>query len=113
MPAAAPDHRAWRRTETGVLIRVRLTPKGGSDCIDGLTTTPDGPALKARVRAVPEDGAANAAVAALVADWLGLAKRDVALAGGHKSRSKLLAVAGDPTAIEARLLVATVGLEMK
>ena len=113
MPAPVPDHRPWRRNETGVLLRVRLTPKGGSDCIDGLTTTPDGPALKARVRAVPEDGAANAAVAALVADWLGLAKRDVALAGGHKSRSKLLAIAGDPAAIEARLLAALANLKAK
>ena len=105
------DQLAWRQTGTGVLLRVQLTPKGGSDCIDAITSSPAGPALKARVRTAPQDGAANAALTALVADWLGIAKRDVTLAGGHKSRSKLLEITGDPAAIAARLLAATASLE--
>lgn len=103
--------RPWRRDKQGLLLRVRLTPKGGRDDVDGLTTTPDGPALKARVRAAPEDGEANAALAALVARWLGLAKGDVAMASGHKSRTKQLSIAGDPVAIEARLAAAIEALE--
>lgn len=89
-----------------MLLRVRLTPKGGRDSIDGVTASPEGPALKARVRAAPEGGEANAAIVECLADWLGVPKRDVALAGGHKSRSKLLSVAGDPAILEARLKAA-------
>ena len=60
-----------------------------------------------RARAAPEDGAANAALEALIAKWLGLARRDVALAAGHKSRIQQLAISGDPDALEARLLAAS------
>ena len=43
----------------GLTLHVRLTPKGGRDAIDGIETLSDGKAvLKARVRAVPEDGEA-------------------------------------------------------
>ena len=94
----------WRHAAHGLVLRVRLTPKGGRDAIDGVTATPDGPALAARVRAAPEDGAANAALEALVADWLDLAKRDVSLCAGHKTRTKLLAIAGSPVPIAARLV---------
>ncbi len=43
----------------------------------------------------PEDGKANAALLALVADWLGVPKSKVALASGQKSRVKSVAVGGD------------------
>ena len=76
-------------------IRFRLTPKGGRDAVEGLTDTADGPAIKARVRAAPEDGEANAALCTLVAKWIGVAKQDVTLLSGHKSRLKTVAVAGD------------------
>lgn len=86
-----------------MLVRVRLTPKSSADRIDGIEETADGPALKARVRAVPEDGKANTAVARLVAEWLGLPKSAVAVTGGLKSRVKTLTVSGDPAQIERAL----------
>lgn len=101
--AAAPDDTPWRIVGGAVQVQVRLTPKGGRDAVDGLTTSPEGPALKARVRAAPEDNAANTALATLVAGWLGLPKRDVTLAGGHKSRTKTVAIAGEPADIVRRL----------
>lgn len=101
----------WRADGGRVLLRVRLTPKGGRDAIDGLTAAPEGPALKARVRAAPEDGAANAALTACVADWLGVPKRDVAIASGHKSRTKVIAIEGGMTDIEARLAAAVAAIE--
>lgn len=104
MPAAA--RHPWRRYPDRIVMRVRVTPKGGRDSIDGLTPTPDGPAVKARVRAAPEDCAANAAVAALIAAWLGVAKRDVAIVSGHTSRVKAIAISGDPALIEQRLAAA-------
>ncbi|MGE0630605.1 MAG: DUF167 family protein [Hyphomicrobiaceae bacterium] len=97
------SERVWWQQDERIAIRVRLTPKGGRDAMDGLTTTSDGPALKARVRAVPEDGAANAALETLLAGWLGCAKRDVAVAAGHKSRIKTVLISGPPAQTAARL----------
>jgi uncharacterized protein (TIGR00251 family) len=49
--------------------------------------------LRVRIAAAPEDGRANAELAAFVAKSLGCPKRDVAiLHGGEKSRLKTLAV---------------------
>ncbi len=81
--------------EGGVRLRVRLTPRSARSGIDGVTPTADGAALKARVRAVPEDGKANAALEALIADWLGLARSTVAVVSGHTSRVKIISIAGN------------------
>lgn len=91
----------WRIVQGGLAVRVRLTPKASRDAVEGVEVTADGPALKARVRAVPEDGAANAAVERLVATWLGVPKSSVALTAGGKSRVKTLTVAGDGAALAA------------
>lgn len=101
---AAGEERPWRAGAGCVIVRIRLTPKSSKDAIDGLETTPEGPALKARVRAVPEDGKANAAVARLVAEWLGLPKSSAEVSAGAKSRVKSVTVRGDDTAQLQRLL---------
>jgi uncharacterized protein len=93
----------WRPTAGGVSLRVRLTPKSSRDAIEGVTATADGPVLKARVRAVPEDGDANAALERLVADWLGVPRNTVTLSAGGKSRVKTLVVIGDPPTLVAKL----------
>lgn len=95
-PAEAP----WRVERGTVIVRFRLTPRGGKDAVDGLTKAADGPAFKARVRAVPEDGAANAALLELVARWLDVRVGDVTLVAGHKSRVKSVSVQADPALIE-------------
>ncbi|MGE3645215.1 MAG: DUF167 family protein [Beijerinckiaceae bacterium] len=91
--------------ENGIALSVRLTPKGGRDAIDGLTDTPAGPALKARVSVPPEDGKANAALEKLVANWLDEPRSNVRVAAGNKSRNKTLHIAGDPAALQARIAV--------
>jgi hypothetical protein len=83
------------------MLAVRVSPKAARDGIDGLTDTAQGPALKVRVRAVPEGGEANAAVAAVVACWLGVPGARVAVARGHKSRVKMLEIGGEPRTLEA------------
>ena len=92
-------------------MRFRLTPKSSKDAIDGLETTADGPAFKARVRAVPEDGAANAALEKLVAGWLEVPKSTVRLVSGGKSRVKSIAVEGEAGTIESRLAARFVALK--
>ena len=94
----------FRVVEGGVELHVRLTPRGGADAFGGVETTADGRAhLKARVRAVPEKGAANVALAKLVAEWLDVPRRDVTLATGATARLKTLRVAGDPAILAGRL----------
>jgi uncharacterized protein YggU (UPF0235/DUF167 family) len=85
-------------------VSVRLTPKGGRDAVEGLAALSDGSeVVKARVRAAPEDGAANAALAALLAKTLGVGKSAVTLRSGHSARVKVLDIAGDGAALAARL----------
>lgn len=85
-------------------FRVRLTPKGGRDAIEGWWTDGAGrPALKARVAAPPEDGKANNALIGLLARALDVRKSDVRIASGAASRVKMIEVDGDETLIAARL----------
>jgi uncharacterized protein YggU (UPF0235/DUF167 family) len=85
-------------------VTVRVTPRAGRDAIDGPGEDADGrPLLKLRVRAVPEDGKANAAVEALLARTLGISKRQVAVVSGGKSRIKRVELADLDEGAAARL----------
>ena len=87
----------FRETAEGVAISIRLTPRSSSDAIEGVEETADGRThLKARVRAVPEDGKANKALEKLLAKALGLPPRDVSVTSGATSRLKTVSVAGRP-----------------
>jgi len=99
----AAGDQPWIATADGLRVRVRLTPKSSRDEISGLEATAEGPALKARVRAVPEDGKANAAITEVLAKWLGAPKSSVTLAAGAKSRIKTLHVAGVPEDLATRI----------
>jgi uncharacterized protein (TIGR00251 family) len=67
-----------------------------------------GAGWKVRVSAPPEDGRANAAVVALVAETLALPRAAVTVVSGHGSRDKLLDVAGiGPEETERRLAQAS------
>ena len=86
-------------------FRVRLTPKGGRDRIEGWWTDSAGQAaLKARVAAPPEDGKANTALINLLARVLEVKKADVRIASGETSRLKTIEVDGDEKLLSARLL---------
>ena len=95
--------RPWRAVGDGVRLTVRLTPKSSADAIGAVVEGPEGPHLHVKVCALPADGAANAALQSLVAKWIGLAQRDVSLAGGGKSRLKTLHLSGDPAELDERL----------
>lgn len=94
----------WSATSGGLVVHVRLTPKGGRDAIDGVETMSDGRSvLKVRVRAAPSEGEANAALCKLIAKLLHVPARDVTLAAGATSRVKRLEIAGDGAALMTRL----------
>ncbi len=95
----------------GVSVAVRLTPRGRADRIEGVVHLADGtPVLKASVGAPPEDGRANEALLRLLATEWGLARRDLTVVAGLKSRNKSVHVAGDPAALLARLGAAIAAL---
>jgi uncharacterized protein YggU (UPF0235/DUF167 family) len=74
-------------------LRVRLTPSGGADRIDGRAADEIGPFLKARVRAAPENNEANRALEALIAKAFGVAKGKVTVSRGQTARLKVLEIA--------------------
>jgi uncharacterized protein len=78
----------------GLRLRVRLTPNSRHDGIEGIEPSATGSCLKVRVRAVPAEGAANVALAKLMAAWLRLPPSSVKLVAGAKSRLKTLIIAG-------------------
>jgi uncharacterized protein len=91
-------------TADGVQVAVRLTPKGGRDAVDGMAVLADGRAvLKARVRAAPEDGQANAALLALLSSTLDVPRSRAALISGQTARLKMIHVEGDAAALAGRL----------
>lgn len=98
-----------RPVSGGIELRIRLTPKSSADRVEGMTGTAEGPAVAAKVRAVPSDGEANSALERLIADWLGLSKSSISVTAGHKSRVKSVFVSGDTTMLTA-LMEARLGV---
>jgi len=96
--------RPWAATAGGVILTVRLTPKGGRDAIDGVETLSDGSTvLKVRVRAIPSEGEANAALGRVLAKALAVPPRDVEIVSGHTSRIKRVKISGDAAALTLAL----------
>lgn len=85
-----------RLARPGQCFAVRVTPRAGRNA---LTLDDDNgerdaeaapPRLRARVTAAPEEGKANRAVIALLADTLGVAKSRLTLLRGATARDKLI-----------------------
>jgi uncharacterized protein len=96
--------RPWTVSSDGLVLAVRLTPKGGRDAIDKVERLADGRSvLKVRVRAAASEGEANAALIQLIAKSLGVAARDVSLVAGASARLKRLKVGGAGAALAATL----------
>ena len=88
----------------GIRLRLKVQPKARREGIMGLAPeTEGGAALKVAVNAPPEGGKANAAVAALLADQLGVAKAAVSVVAGATDRRKLVEIRGEPAVLQARL----------
>lgn len=94
----------WRRGAQGIDLYVRLTPKSSRDAVEGVDVAADGRShLKARVRAVPEDGKANKALVKLLGGALGVPASAVTIVAGETARLKTVRIAGDPPGLEERL----------
>ena len=99
-----PADRPWRETKEGIALDVRLTPRGGRDALDGVETLADGRVvLKARVRAAPTEGEANAALIRLLASELRLPRSQLSIASGATARLKSVALQGDAASLAEAL----------
>ena len=94
----------FREAGSSVELFVRLTPRAAADRIGGVETAADGrPYLAAKVRAVPEKGAANAALERLVAEHFGVARSKISVVAGHTARLKTVRIEGEPETLRAIL----------
>ena len=103
--------RPWTVTTDGLMLAVRLTPKGGRDAVETVERMADGRSvLKVRVRAAASEGEANAALVKLIARTLDVAARDVSLVAGATARLKRVKVGGSGAALAATLeKICTIG----
>jgi uncharacterized protein len=72
--------------EDSITVAVRVHPGASRE---GLALLPDG-SLDVRLRARPVEGQANARLIAVLAERLGLRRRDVVVVSGVRSRQKLV-----------------------
>ncbi|MDY8108215.1 DUF167 domain-containing protein [Fulvimarina sp. 2208YS6-2-32] len=86
--------------EGGMKLFVRVTPKASLDRVGGVSEDGAGRLrLQLKLRAVPEEGRANAALVKLVAKVFGVAKTSVSVVAGHANRSKTVLIEGEHAAL--------------
>jgi len=84
----------------GVLLPLRVQPRASRDEIVGWQNG----ALRVRVTAPPVDGAANAAISALLAGALRVPPSSISVVRGTRGRDKLVSIAGlDEATVKSRL----------
>ena len=77
-------------TPNGAVLLVRVTPRAGRTGLTGVANDQ----LLVRIAAAPVDDAANEALIELLARVLGVAKQSIDIVGGHRGRTKRVAIAG-------------------
>lgn len=94
----------FRAVPGGVALRLRVTPRGGADRVEGIGADAAGNAhILLRVSAIAEKGKANEAVLKLLAKSTGLPRSAFSIASGETGRMKAVLAAGEPEALLARL----------
>jgi uncharacterized protein len=83
-----------------VFVAIKVIPRAGKTAIVGARDN----VLVIRLAAAPVDGAANAALVSLLAETLGVPRRQITVVSGEKSRIKRVKVMGVTTeAVRQRL----------
>lgn len=84
-------------------MAIKVLPRSRRPGLRGSVPSGDGPRLGIGVNEPPENGRANGAACALLAQALGLPRSAVTIVAGASSREKLLHISGDPARLVARL----------
>lgn len=77
-----------------ITLTLRVTPRARQNKVAGKV----GAAWKVYVTAPPEDGRANDAVTELLAEKLGVQRRQIEIVAGHTGRNKVVRITGRTTA---------------
>ncbi|MBO6668501.1 DUF167 family protein [Parvibaculum sp.] len=94
----------FRSGPGGITVRLRVTPRGGADRIEGRGEDADGePYLKLRVSAVAEKGKANDAVLKLLAKAWRVPRSSLSLLSGETGRIKVVKIEGDAEKLMAHI----------
>jgi uncharacterized protein YggU (UPF0235/DUF167 family) len=93
----------WRATGNGVSVSVKVQPKSRRPGVQGRSVSARGPCLRIGVNEAPEDGRANRAACAVLAELLHVPTSAVAVTLGQTSRDKTLHVTGDAAFLTAIL----------
>jgi uncharacterized protein (TIGR00251 family) len=88
-----------RRTAAGVTIELNVQPRARRESLELRGGT-----LRANVTQPAEQGRANAAVVALLAQTWRLPKSSLAVVRGGASRRKVMSVSGDPEILASRIV---------
>jgi uncharacterized protein (TIGR00251 family) len=75
--------------DSRLIVAIRVTPRARRNAL-----MLEGATVRAWLTAPPVDGAANAALVALLAERLGIPKRAVTLLRGETAREKIVAIEG-------------------
>ncbi len=88
----------------GLVVLLKVTPRARRAGVTGVRADGDGlPVLLVSVNAPPEDGKANAAVIALLAEEWGVPRSSLTILSGATDRRKRLQIANATPALLARL----------
>ena len=74
----------------GISFPIRVIPRAKRNQVVGVAAG----ALKVSVTAPPEDGRANTAVIEVLANWLGIKRRQIEILSGATNRNKVVRVSG-------------------
>lgn len=102
--APPPCAQPFTLTRDGVQLAVLLSPRAKQCRVGGIILdNQQRPLLAIHLTAPPVEGAANSALIAYLAKALQHPKSAIRLLRGHKSRQKLLLLAGEPEDLGGRL----------
>jgi uncharacterized protein len=93
----------WHELADGVVVAVNVQPKSRRPGLHGTVASAQGARLRIGVSEAAENGRANRAACAALAEALGVPQSAVRLTVGASSRQKTLHVVGDPATLAARL----------
>ncbi len=79
---------SFHQTDKNVTFTVKVVPRASRSEIVGIQDD----AVKMRIASPPVDGKANEECVRVIADFLGLKKRQVSIVSGHASRTKTISL---------------------